>query len=258
VIYTCFDMVRDCRADRPEGWSYFVLQYTPVIRRILAHYAADDPHRVERVLRESRSPQSSLFQSVDPSPERWFVAELRQQILAGLESPQPEIALDLDTVAQALEPLTVVEKLVVWTDTMRYDAAATGSMLRMSPETVAKIRDRASELIRGKADSWRSGILLENGPALGRAAAASGTKDCFTSKVFLDILDGQTSWSGRESTERHVTACWRCVDHFCRMAEVIHLMRGLQPLSVEEAAPLLEALGIRREKPPLWKRWLGA
>ena len=258
MIYTCFDMVRDCRADRPEGWTYFVTHYTPVIRRILAHYAADEPQAVERVLRESRSPQSTLFQSVDPSPERWFVAELRQRILAGLETPDPQIPLDLDTVAAALEPLTVVEKLAVWTEGMRYDAAQTGSMLRMAPETVAKIRDRGAELIRGKADAWRSGILLENGRALGRAAAAGGSKDCFPSKVFLDILDGQTTWSDRESTERHVTACWRCIDHFSRAAETIQLMRGVQPLSLEEAAPMLDALGIRREKPPLWKRWLGA
>src|SRR2546430_822516 len=128
-------MVRDCRADRPEGWTYFVTQYTPVIRRILAHYASDDSQRLERVLRESRSPESSLFQSLDPSPERWFVAELRQKILAGLESPEPEITLELETVAAALEPLTVVEKLAVWFETMRYDATAAATMLRMAPET---------------------------------------------------------------------------------------------------------------------------
>jgi len=251
-------MVRDCRADRTEGWTYFVTQYTPVIRRILAHYASDDPQRVERILRESRSPESTLFQSVDPSPERWFIAELRQKILATVPASEPDILLDLETVAAALEPLTVVEKLAAWIETMRYDAATTAAMLRMSPETVAKIRDRASELIRGKADAWRSGILLDNGPALGRAAASTGSKDCFPSKVFLDILDGQSTWSVRESTERHVTACWRCIDHFCRMAEVIQLVRGIRPLTPEEATPLLDTLGIRREKPPLWKRWLGA
>ncbi len=258
MIYTCFDMVRDCRADRPEGWAYFVTQYTPVIRRILAHYHSDDSRLVEDVLRQVRSPESSLFQSVDPSPERWFVAELRQKILAGLESPDPEIPLDLETLASALEPLTVVEKLAVWTETMRYDPASTGVMLRMSPETVTKIRDRAGELIRGKADAWRSGIVADNGRVLGRAAAMISSVECFPSKAFLDILDGRTTWSVRESTARHVTACWRCIDHFCRMAEVVQLIRGLEPLSQEEAVPLLELLGVRREKPPLWKRWLGA
>src|SRR5262249_22183787 len=114
-------MVRDCRADRPEGWSYLVAYYTPVIRRILAHYAADEASLVERTLRELRSPESSLFQSLDPSPERWFVAELRQRVLAGIEHPDPEIAIELETVAAAIEPLTVVEKLAVWFETMRYD-----------------------------------------------------------------------------------------------------------------------------------------
>ena len=52
------------------------------------------------------------------------------------------------------------------------------------------------------------------------------------------------TWSGREDMERHVSGCWHCLDHFCRMAKVIELLRGLQPLDESEAAPLRKLLGV--------------
>src|SRR5438445_12830611 len=33
MIYTCYEMVRDCHADRPEGWAYFISNYVPLIRK---------------------------------------------------------------------------------------------------------------------------------------------------------------------------------------------------------------------------------
>ena len=41
MIYTCYEMVRDCRADLPEGWTHFISYYIPVSRRILAQYAPE-------------------------------------------------------------------------------------------------------------------------------------------------------------------------------------------------------------------------
>jgi hypothetical protein len=256
MIYTSYEMVRDCRADKAEGWSYFLSQYVPVIRKLLAHYAPS--HRgLEDILLSLRKPESSLFQSVEPSPERWFVAELRQKVLAELPAETPEIPLDLETVALALEPLTVVEKQVAWLDTMRYTAKETGVMMRMSAETAAQIRSRAAELIRGKVDAWRPALLSENGPALGLLAVKGAGKDCLQQKEFLDVLDGRTTWIMREGMERHITGCWHCVDHFCRMVEVVDLMRGLRPLTEVETEPYRQRLGVKIEKPSVWKRLLG-
>ena len=257
MIYTCFEMVRDCRANRAEGWSYFVSNYVPVIRKLLAHYASEESSLVEGVLVAIAKPESSVFQSLEPAPERWFVAELRQNIHGQIQVDTPEITIDLETVAAALEPLTVVEKQAAWLETMGYDSAASGAMLRMAPRTVEKIRGRASELIRGAIDNWRHSLLAENGVALGRAAAAGAGKDCLPAKSFLDMIDGRATWRVREEMERHITACWHCIDHFCRMAEVIGLLRGIEPLSEAEAEPFLRPLGIRGEKRARWKRWLG-
>lgn len=255
MIYTCYEMVRDCRADKPEGWSYFIANYVPLIRKLLAHYGGESS--LNDVLVALRRPESSLFQSIEPAPERWFIAELRQKVLAEVPAPAPEIPLDLESVAAAFAPLTLVEKQVAWIETMGYDDARTGVMMRMSPQTVGKIRGRAAELLRGAVDNWRRTLLAENGRPLGLAAAAAAGKDCLPAKVFLDILDGRTTWRGRETMEQHVLGCWHCVDHFSRMVEVVDLIRGSQPLAEEEAAPFRKLLGVEVAKPPFWKRLVG-
>jgi hypothetical protein len=131
-------------------------------------------------------------------------------------------------------------------------------MLRMAPATVAKIRERAAELLRGKTDTWRRSLLRENGRRLGRAAADARGPECLGAKTFLDVLDGRASWSGREQMERHVTGCFHCIDHFCRMAEVIELLRGVRPLAEEEAAKYARLLGVEWARKKGWRRLIGA
>lgn len=257
MIYTSYEMIRDCRAGKPEGWSYFISHYVPVIRKLLAHYApaqAADGELLLRILRAARQPGSSLFESLEPAPERWFVAELRQKVLAQIDLPAPQLELDLDTVAQALEPLTLTEKQAVWLETMRYGTQETGAMLRMAPLTVEKIRARAAELVRAAASSWNEAILAANGLALGRAAAGASTPECLSKKTFFDILDGRATWRGRDEMERHALACWHCIDAFCRMVEVMDLIRGVTPIEETEAAPLRQALGVETARPSLWRR----
>src|ERR1700681_620568 len=136
MIYTCYEMVRDCRADLPEGWAYFISDYVPLIRKLLAHY---DPERagndelLNSILLALRKPESSMFQLLEPAPERWFAAELRQKVLAELARTVPGIDIDLETVAAALEPLTVVEKQAGWFETMKYTPVGTGPMVKMEP-----------------------------------------------------------------------------------------------------------------------------
>ncbi len=254
MIYTCYEMIRDCRAGRAEGWSYLIANYVTVMRQLLAHYGADDPARLDRLLVSLHDPASSLFQSLDPAPERPFLAALRQHALAQIDIPPPGIEIDLPALAAALEPLTLVEKQAVWLETMDYDAGRAGAMLRMSPATIQTVRARAGDLVRARVDAWRSTLLAENGLALGRAAAASRTAECLPSHAFLDVLDGRATWRGRQELERHVTACWHCIDHFCRLIEVAGLVRDNRPLSEADAAPYRALLGIPAPKTGFWKR----
>lgn len=263
MIYTSYDMIRDCRAGRAAGWSYFIANYVPVVRRILAHYVPDSADQLlEPVLRAVRQAESSLFASMEPSPERWFVAELRQQVLAAAEAVQsaakPEIPVDLETVATALEGLTLAEKQAAWLESMRYDAPQTGVLLRMDPKTVEKIRSKAAEALRGKVDTWNRRLMADNGRELGRAAAAARSAECLPAKAFLDVIDGRTTWRGREEMEQHVHHCWQCIDHFCRMAEVAGLLRGNIPLPEQEVEAWRQRLGVSGAKRGGWKRFFGA
>jgi hypothetical protein len=260
MIYTCYEMIRDCRADKPEGWLHFISNYIPVVRQVAAHYApmANQGPNIDipGIVKFLRQPDSLLFQSLEPAPERWFVAELRQRVIAQLPAPADLSAaaspIDLEILSDAFQPLTLTEKQAVWMETMLYPAAEAGPMLRMAPATVEKVRERAAELLRGKLDVWNRQVLAENGRALGAAAAAGATKDCQSAKVFLDILDGRTSWRGREEMERHVLGCWHCIDLFCRMVEVVHLLRIVKPLEESEAQPYRELLGVAAAKKRRW------
>jgi hypothetical protein len=140
---------------------------------------------------------------------------------------------------------------------MLYPAKAAGAMLRVSAETVEKVRDRTAELLRGKVDTWRRTLLAENGPALGREASAVITEDCLPAKAFLDVVDGRTTWRDREMMERHLQTCWHCVDHFCRMLEVVHLLRDSQPLTETESEPFRVLMGVAAPKRSGWKRLVG-
>jgi hypothetical protein len=264
MIYTCYDMVKDCRDGRAEGWRFFVSNYVPVIRRIVARYLpeGDGDGLVERLLAAIGKPESPLFQADDPAPERWFVAEMRQLVLkacdelpSGIEA---EPALDLALLSEALEPLTVVEKQAVWLESMRYAPKEAATLLRMEPRTVEKIRERAAKMLRAKLDTWRRTLLADDGRNLGRLAAAAQTKECPADKAFLDVLDGRSTWQTREELERHETGCWHCIDHFCRMAETIELVRGIEPLRDEEAQRFCAVLGIQPAKKALWQRWFTA
>ena len=255
MIYTSYEMIQDCRANRPEGWSYFLTNYLPVVRQFLKHYFPDraaDQSLLERVLR------TNLFQSLDPAPERTFVAELRQHVLRAVEadraSAAPEISIDIEALGAALEPLTLTEKLVVWFETMRYSDPDTGRMLRMSPQTAEKIRARAAELVRTSVDAWRSSLLADNGTLLGQAAATLSTKDCLAAKTFFDVIDGRATWGGREEMERHVKGCWHCMDHYCRLLEVVDTLRASKPLPEAEAEGYQRLLGIEARKRSFWKR----
>jgi len=261
VTYTSYEMIRDCRAGKAESWSYFLETYVPIMRGFLAHYfpeRAHDAKLVERVLTKLSQPESNLFQSLEPAPERTFVAELRLRVLAAAEadraSAAPDVSIDVETLGKALEPLTLTEKLAAWFETMRYGDVDSGRMLRMSPETAHKIRGRAAELVRGAVDAWRATLLEDNGPLLSQAAAALSTKDCLSAKAFFDVIDGRATWSGREEMERHVKSCWYCLDHYCRLLEVVDVLRAAKPLDKSETEEYMRRLGIQAPKKSFWKR----
>jgi hypothetical protein len=140
---------------------------------------------------------------------------------------------------------------------MGYNAGQAGTFLRTSPATIEKMRERARERIRASVDSWRITALADNVRRLGRQAETA-TAQCLLPNAFLEVLDGRATWRGREGVERHVIGCWHCIDHFCRMREVVELLRQIRPLSDPEAERFRKLLGVEVEKRRGWKKLFGA
>lgn len=266
AVYTCLDMIGDCRENRKEGWTFLVRNHVPFLRQLLEHYYADragDVELLSRVLRTLHNPSAPLFnQKPGPTTEREFLVDLRQVALAAVESDRasmaPEIPLDLEILTEAFEPLTVVERQMVWLETMAYDGVGAAKLLNLAKETIEKLRERADGLLRGKVDRWSAGILGRNGVVLRLLAAGQKGEKCLPVRSYLDAIDGRITWIRKRDDEYHLANCWYCVDHFCRVREADALLQAGKPLRVEEAEAFLKLLGIPMDKPPLWKRWIGA
>jgi len=265
AIYTCYDMIADCRANKREGWIYFVKQYLPVCKQLLQRYHSNrsaDKDLINRVIVALSKPDSPLFQSRGMTPEREFVAELRQYVLAAVEedrpSAPPEIPLDLDTLTRAVEGFSAIECQVVWLTTMGYSPEEISTVLRMDAGTARKIIDRCLENLRHQMDQWSQDLLQTNGAALAAQALSQKSDSCAALRDFQDLLDGKMTWNRRQNLELHLVKCWYCVDRAARFREVDELLSHNRPLTSEEAEPYLKLLGIESKKPSIWKRMLGA
>jgi hypothetical protein len=59
--------------------------------------------------------------------------------------------------------------------------------------------------------------------------------------------------------ERHLATRWHCVDHFCRMLEVVHLLRDSQAgFPGGRGGPYRLLLGVEAPKRGGWKRFIVA
>ncbi len=255
-LYTCFDMIRDCAAGRPEGWRFFVAEYAPVIRALLAHYypqaAADWSVRAPEILRPF---DRTFFCSCGPCSERDFLLRLRQHLLASLEADEGKAPASWDSFALPLAGLTFTEKQVVWLEVMGYSAAVSAAMMRMHPDGVERIRRKAAQLLE------EAGCTAP-APSLRRAVMQLPAEGCCAPKDFFDWLDGRITWYRREDIERHASSCWGCVDLFCRVREALWHAQRRTPLPKPEVDALLAALEPgASQKPPwlrFWKQRIGA
>ncbi len=260
AVYTCFDMVRDCREGKPSGWTYFVRTFVAPLTAMTRHYSRG-PERgremVERILEDLRRRENSVW-TQDAIGERGFLALVRPLVVdaAGWATEDPAVPLDLATLESALEPLTVVERQIAWFGAMGYDDGAASVIMRVSPETAGKVRERAAELLRARMDHWTRTVVESNGPSLQREALAARPEQPIGVRDFLDVLDGRITWAQHQKLDGQLAASWHEIDHFCRIREADHWMRVTPPLDAAEAAAWLRAVGVEPAKPSWLKRWL--
>lgn len=249
MIYTCYEMIRDCREGKPEGWLHFVKQYVPVIRRIAARRApagSAEGKKLDDLVRSLSRPAPGIFQELAPVQERVFVADLRNKVLAMLVPDRQANGADPSAVLGALEPFSLLERQAIWLATLGYDATTCARMLKSDVPMVERVRQKAAE--RAGSDFAEQWARVEPGRP---------GQDCLPVKVFLDTIDGRNTWPVRSSSELHINRCLFCLDHFCRMHETMDLLRAIEPLNEAETAHFGDVLGIAAARPTGWKRLFG-
>ena len=252
AIYTCFDMILDCRHGKPEGWRYFARTFVAALRRIFSHYGGGDEH-VFALIDRLRAPASALH-DMQPMTQREFLDQMRPLVLELTAKPAIGVGPDLALVQEALAPLTAIERQTAWFETFGYMPEEAARIMRMSPETAVKLRARTDELLRSKLDDWSTGILATHGRALGAEVEQQPPETLLIYRDFFDVMDGRNSWQHRTMFERKLEESWFEVHRACRIREADDALAQARPLDNEGAQPILDRLGIPPESTGFWKR----
>ena len=257
AVYTCFDMIRDCREGNERGWRFFAGNFIAPLRTLLRHYAGtpDVEAPLRRLLGDLRRTADEFIAGLSPAPERQFLMLLRQSVLAVSERNTPAAGqLGLDTLTAALKDYSPIERQITWLETMEYGIAQCAALMRVSEETVERLRRRTGELLRANLDRWSESLLCDNGRALGREAAAEAPDEPVQFRELTDLLDGRITWRARAELEQRLVQSWHNVDHLCRLREADAAISLSSPLGDREAEPYLELLGVPRRRSGLWRR----
>jgi hypothetical protein len=250
AVYTCYDMIRDCQTDKAAGWIYLVDEFVPAIAAVAFHYGGGDS-AVRSVVERLRGP-ASPFQGMAPCHQREFLYQLRPLILSACgKSVDPATGpLDLELVTDALSPLSATERQAAWFETYGYDVATTAVLMRMAPDTVAKLRERVAELLRTKLDDWSAGVMARHGLALGAELETQETKDPLDFRHFLDVIDGRVTWQRKTALERQLEMSWPEVHKGCRIREAD---QALTVKAAVDSEPYLALVNVKKPKPAMWK-----
>lgn len=254
AVYTCFDMIADCKANKSEGWTYLSKVFIPPLEWMVKRYGGGQAHLATLLASLKPFPRE-----IAPMAEREFIAAIRPHILdsTGWTGGEAQ-TLALTQFESALTELTPLERQLVWFEVLGYSIPDAARLCRVSAETATKSQDRASDLLRQSLDRWDRAIVRDNAAILAREARAAVPGEPVPFRGYLDIIDGRMTWSNRMTVERSLSASWFEVDHFCRVREADAAMRDTKPLTDEQAAPYVERFGVRLPKPSLWKRVIAA
>ncbi len=253
-VYTCYDMIVDCGGGKDAGWEYLITNYVPAVRRLLRHYAPerDTDEGIKAYLAALRDDTESPIRVMNASTEREFLFGLRVHLVrwAGAQ-PDGADSVDIEGFAAALAGLTVVERQIVWYAVLGYDADSAAVLMRVSPDTALSVVERATALLAGETP----GISLwDQAAALQAAVRSLELEKEVALSEYLHFIDGQLGWSARKDVEMALERSWREVDRSCRIREADAATRDTEPLTVEESAALLSAMGIVPKQKSFWQK----
>lgn len=244
-------MAEDCRRGERGGWEEFIRDYSGFARTYLAHYfpalAPEIDEHVTTVFRRARSGDNSFFRDLTFANEREFACAFRDYVFAyGREAarlPTPEVSLD--NVRELMKDLPVVEQQMLWLFMRGFSVEQISPILMNAEATARKVEQIARERLRALLPDASPDALVVSARALMEQAEQRRGDACLPLKTFNNIVNGQVSWRERDEAEKHVAACFYCLDRFTTFQEVVRMLKDRQPAAEGE----IERIGAQLNLP---------
>lgn len=250
AVRTIFAMAEDCARGERLGWEEFVRDYAGFARIFLVHYfpalAPEIDDHITEVFRRARANNNSFFQDLKFANEREFAVAFRNHVFTyGREAarlPVPQISLE--QVREVMKDLPVVEQQMLWLFIRGYDAEMIAKVLMNAEATAREVKTKADERVRKVVPAASPDALVISARALMEAAEQTKTDACLPLKTFNNIINGQITWRERDAAEKHVAACFYCLDRFTTFQEVIRMIKDQQRVSDAEVEKILGTLDL--------------
>ncbi|MBZ5516246.1 MAG: hypothetical protein LAN62_15620 [Acidobacteriia bacterium] len=245
-----------CEAGERAAWEVFLTRYTPIVYALIEFYLP--MHAGEgrgafwaQGLRALGANGHERLKGFDHQAEREFLADLRAFLFARAgqatdisprwtsSGPQPTF----DSLAAQLDALPLAQKEVVFFKLAGYSDATLEEMLLLPSSAIRRSVQRLDgdygEMMRRQKDGcpWPAAWL----EVLTRARAA-GQDDCPSRRVFVRLLDGQTTWYEKVPAEEHMAHCLHCLESWVALREVTYLRRVTRSLPPSEVKGLLASV----------------
>lgn len=253
VIFTYHRMIEGCLRREPAAWREFAANYLPLARHLLSQYlpapANDRDRLLPQVFAATLEDAGGFFRSFSGRTERELLVHFRNFAVEWLrareavtESAAPR--LDLQSLESALKDFTALQRQVIWLYGLGYEREQFAPILLMKPETAAETVRAAQEKLRAAMENWSEESLRASMAGLAAAVAGQETKECHPYLTFHRMLDGQITWRDRDAVLAHLARCFRCVDRFSVLQEVVYFAGTLSPATPAEIEALLNQLGL--------------
>lgn len=265
MIYTYQHTVEGCPRHDRRIWQEFVKAYLPLGRTLLAHYFPALPRHTERELfAKSADNDFSFFRQFTGTSEREFMIAFRALAIefgrARSASPDPSVPqVSPEVLEAALQGFTAVQSQIVWFSALGYSVEQICAFLTLIEATVRQTLERADEQLRTGMENWSALSLRASVHSLAATFASRETPDCYSYRLFQRVFDGQVTWRDRDAILSHMARCYRCLDRFAALQEVVHYGRTLPPASQAEIEQALAALPFKLldGKRSMFARWFG-
>jgi hypothetical protein len=254
AIRTIFSMAEDCGRGERRGWQEFVRDYAGIARAQLQQYfptlLADGDTHLVGIFRRAAAESNVWFAGLQFSNEREFMMSFRELVFAYARQqeriPTPQVSLE--QVRELMQDLSLVEREMLWLFIRGYDTQQIAAIMMNAEVTAEAVKQTAGERLATLLPGSDPRAFTISARPLMEAAEAAKSGECVSLKTFNNLVNGQITWREREAAEKHMVACFHCLDRFATFNELVHLRKRVPQTPEPEVQGILAQLDLPRAK----------